>query len=263
MNTATGPYFDKSGRPILRESVIVVVDILGYKKEIYRASRDGQIDSLLEFVYDVICNAFPNVDDPSGIKWFAKMMSDDLVAGYPILGNGIGTFEFLQACYNAGHFQREMMKYGLPVRGGICVGRIHLSEFLVLPNDNILKEIIEVERAADFPRIILMDSSIKFLEKHWNSFTDQDKSEIEILLWNDNDSKRYLNYLRPLSGITGINKRHLLEMHKNFIEGNLEEFSNCERIYSKYIWVADYHNKFCHSVPIFSTQEFLIEPRNT
>ncbi len=259
-NKSIGPYFDSTGKPVLRDSVIVVADILGYSREIKLASQLGQSSPFLNFVYSALKDSFRNVDDPSGKKWIAKMMTDNLVIAYPVLGKGVGSFEFSQACYEIGHFQREMMKYGLPIRGGISVGNIHVSDLLVLPSENILAEMVEAEAIASMPRIVLLDSSKKFLSLHREIFEEE---EISHLLWEDSDSAQFVNYLRPLSRPFLKEGRDLLLAHKQFIEGRLKEFSQRQRIYFKYVWTANYHNKFCSSEPEFSTPEFLIESRST
>ncbi len=79
MNVTTGPYFDGSGLSVLRESVIVVVDILGYEEEVKRTSKDGQSGPFLESLHPVLSKSFRIVDDATGMKWFAKMMTDNLL----------------------------------------------------------------------------------------------------------------------------------------------------------------------------------------
>jgi hypothetical protein len=39
-----------------------------------------------------------------------------------------------------------------------------------------------------------------------------------------------------------------LTKHKEHIEFNLKKFSGVPRIWSKYLWVANYHNYFCQLV---------------
>jgi hypothetical protein len=259
MITTTGPYFDDSGRPVLRESVVVAADILGYKQAVQEASQDGKGGPFLEFLHYALKESFRNVDDLSGKEWFAKMLTDNLLVAIPPLNDSIGAREFIQASFSIGHFQREMIKYGLPVRGGICVGQIHVSDLLIFPANNILSDMDEAEKKASSPRIVLLDSAKMFLCENTPDFSEMDKEDMRYLLWEDSDGAEFVNYLRPLSR-PFIRERHEeILAHKQFIEGRLKSFSRCERVHSKYIWLANYHNKFCRSASDFNSPKFIIE----
>lgn len=258
MNATSAAYFDTSGQPILRESVIVVADILGYARTIQEASQDHLSERLLEFVHLALGKSFPIVDDPSRKKWFAKMMTDNLIVAYPILNDGVGTFEFAQACFSIGHFQREMTKYGLAMRGGICVGRIHVSDLLVFPTPSVLVEMHEAEAIASSPRIVLLHSARRYLSEHSGQFGKLE-GELNSFLWIDQDTAQFVNYLRPLAAPILGDRVDELVAHKQFIEGRLCEFSLLQRIYQKYVWMANYHNKFCRSVPSLNCPDLLVK----
>ncbi len=262
MNVTTGPYFDGSGLSVLRESVIVVVDILGYEEEVKRTSKDGQSGPFLESLHPVLSKSFRIVDDATGMKWFAKMMTDNLLVAYPFLDDDTSNFKFEQACLKIGRFQREMIKFGLPVRGGISIGQIHVSDLLIFPSENILSEMKEAETIAGSPRIVLLDSAKIFLSDNSGLFPD---SDMDGLLWKDEDTARFVNYLRPLASLRPQSKMRIEERnneilaHKQFIEGRLKDFSQCQRVYFKYVWMANYHNRFCRLVPDFNSTGFHID----
>jgi hypothetical protein len=263
MNTTTGPYFDDFGEPVLRESVVVVADILGYKQMIKQKSKEGQSESFLRDVHYALRRSIRIVEDPGRERWFAKMMTDNLLVAYPPLNDDIGSSEFIRACLTVGQIQREMIKYWLPMRGGICVGHVHVSDLLVFPNKNILCEMIQAKKKEKGgpPRIILLDSARKFLSDNSKKFSEVEEELVRHLLWEDGDSAQFVNYLWPPSH--KIEERAAeIPSHREFIEGSLKKFNRCERIYSKYLWLVNYHNKFCRSVPDFNSTKFLINLKN-
>ncbi|MCX6833699.1 MAG: hypothetical protein NTW07_00955, partial [candidate division Zixibacteria bacterium] len=127
MNVATGPYFDDEGQPILRNSVIVAADILGYKQKIQWASqREEKLEPLLYNLYVAIKESFQSVGDTDRIRRFAKMMTDDVLVAYPLPTTDNGITVLLGACLDIARFQANMIGYGLAVRGGISVDKIHM-----------------------------------------------------------------------------------------------------------------------------------------
>jgi len=255
----TGPYFDNNGRPISKNSVVVVADILGYESEIKRISREEHNrQPFLEFLWDAIQESFPYDERSAGDLCAAKMMTDNLLAAYPVRSNSSGLDELKIACFHIGHFQRKLIQRSLPVRGGVSIGKIHVSDLLVFPTEMVLKEMEQADAPGSPPRIVLMDSAMDFLIESRQSMVKEGNDELEDLLRKDEDSSQFVNYLRPLAKALHKEREDEIIAHKQRVEGGLERFSDCQPICSKYKWMAHYHNEFCRSVPEFNRDEYFV-----
>jgi hypothetical protein len=250
------PYFDNNGNPCLKESVVVVADILGFTDMVGEAFQNGRQQNVLEHLHQILGDALKNVTDTSKQKWCYKFFSDNIIVGFPVLGAGNGAFEFPQACHCIGHYQREMAVNGYFMRGGIAVGPIHISDHLIFAQ--IINELKSADKSGEPPRIVLLESAMDYLREHPQ--IDQDPL-VETILWDDRDTK-YVNYLYPLG--VAVNKMNQNEMliHKRHIESNLAKYKNMKiqsNIYNKYVWLAGYHNRFCRENPVYNENSFLIE----
>jgi hypothetical protein len=72
-------------------------------------------------------------------------------------------------------------------------------------------------------------------------------------VYRDTDGQWFLNYLETT--LFGVEEQlegplyHELERHKQRVGTRLREFRSEPRIWSKYAWVANYHNFFCDQYP--------------
>ncbi len=178
-----------------------------------------------------------------------------MIVGYRYLGSGGGAFEFLQACYSIGHFQFELAVRGLFIRGGISVGGIHISDNLIF--GYMLEELSEAEKRANNPRVILLDSAVNYINAHPEIDAD---GLLTGILWDDPDAK-FINYLYPLEACNDTGLVEMLRNHKLKIEWNLNKYRadpDCCSVYEKYIWVANYHNRFCRESHFYSDDAYMI-----
>jgi len=179
VNLSARPYFDDKNEPCLEQSVIVVADVLGYSALVREASQKKEEQELLRKVYGALNKALKNVNDPSGSKWYVKLYSDNLIVGYRFIGTGNGAFEFPQACHSIGYFQREMAVDGFFIRGGIAVGPIHISKNLIY--GLVIEELKQAEKIARYPRIVLLDSAVNYL----NARDGDQRTSLDDILWID------------------------------------------------------------------------------
>ncbi len=259
MSGTTSPYFNDLGRPISVDSVIVIADILGYSQYVKAASQYGQFEARLGDIYHALTQSFPSVSHSGQTNWIAKVMSDTLLVAHPVSAEDPTEEILVEACRSIGHFQREMLTFRLPIRGGVSIGAIHVSDIMVFPEMNAFSELREAEAIAGSPRIVLLDSANQFLSEFALSFRKAQKSDLDDVLLVDDDSLKFVNYLRSHSRLRSKNTYMEIVAHKQIIEGGLEKFCQCQRIFLKYIWMAKYHNRFCRSVSAFNSMEFLVE----
>lgn len=252
MNQLPKPYYDSDGKPCLEESVIVVADVLGFSALTREAFRNGREREQLQTIHRALEKSLKSVSDPSGVKWFTKLFTDNILVGYRFIGTGNGSFEFPQACHSIGHFQREMAMEGFFIRGGIAVGQIHMSDTLIY--GSVLDELLQAEKRALYPRIVLLDSACKHFKTRVHDPLLQD------ILWTDEcDSVSFINYLYPLGAMKNGQRADEISKHKSIIKSRLSEYKSEAGIAQKYAWLARYHNKFCSSSIHWNSKQYCIE----
>jgi len=251
VNLPPKPYFDANGVPCLEQSVVVVADVLGFSAMTREAFKNNREREQLLKIHSALEKSLKNVSDPSGVKWFTKLFSDNIVVGYRFIGTGNGSFEFPQACHSIGHFQREMAVEGFFIRGGISIGQIHMSDTLIY--GRILEELQQAEKRALYPRIVLLDSASKHFE------TRSSDPLLNNIVWTDEcDGTLFINYLYPLGSMKNGQRQEEITKHKLTIEARMDTYKSEGRIHQKYMWLAQYHNRFCSNSRYWNDSSFLI-----
>lgn len=253
MGNQPKPYFDADGKPIMEQSAVALVDILGYTDRIRTAHQNGTEQKELEWFHKQLIEVHPEIQDPSRAKWRLKAWSDNVIVGYPHLGTSVGRIEFFQACNNIGHFQLEMAARGLFIRGGIGVGTVHISDNLIF--GHILADIHTVEETAKNPRVILLKSAEDYVDAHPEIKTD---SQYTNIVRTDDDNIKFINYMYPLHTRRDSLRETMLLDHKRHIEFNLEQYRDNPGIFEKYIWAAEYHNQSCRQSRFYNDPAFMI-----
>lgn len=252
-------YFDKSGTAIPHKSVIVFADILGYSNRIEEASKNGKLAEAVNIFHRVISRVIGQISDLTKEYWYVKAMTDNIVAAFPIPEDSSGFNELEQACSLVGKLQLDLIKWNFPIRGGIAVGAIHISENLYIPSSQVLVESKNVDAISHWPRIVLLDSTREVISDS-RIFPESKIWECDDLLWKDSDGLSYVNYMRPLVFEHLDDKKSSIRTLKSMILGRLKDYEHQQRIRSKYVWMALYHNRFCRSEPgLCKEAEYLIQ----
>ncbi|MEI7868042.1 MAG: hypothetical protein WCI11_09115 [Candidatus Methylumidiphilus sp.] len=260
------PYISKDGKPMLKDSVVAFVDILGYKELVCQEQKNGRSQELLLELHQKLSQSFYQLDGlrdngepifetvrPDQMDFHKiRTFSDNIVIGYPINQfkhmnqNYVkGMFELDSLFSNLALFQLHMVNQGLFVRGAITVGELYIDDLIIFGQALIDAYNAEKEEARD-PRIILTKSAEKMIDEHDSYYQDQPKSNYMLDLYKDSDKKLFLNYLQSLL-IGDYDEQFVqsLEDHKNMVEKKLSEYPSQPKIWSMYAWVANYHNYFC------------------
>jgi hypothetical protein len=169
-----------------------------------------------------------------------KAFTDNIVLGFPILSEGEASTLHIVIDRLRG-FQLFMTIDGFFVRGGVAVGEAYFDEDIVLGPGLLEAYDAEALRARD-PRIVLADSCFQYI------------SELpDAWLLKDADGQFFLNYLDKIAWYNVYDEQEgrtprgidLLTQHKRLVEAKLREYAAEPPIWSKYHWVARYHNFFC------------------
>ena len=268
MNEELNPYRDNEGKKKLQNSIVVFIDILGFKDRVRDSKTKGKSENLFSEFNDVVLLAFEKLNEEIVSH---KSMKDE---GFTFMGNKspyvfhIFTDCFIIACpikeikfsteiYGSDEFykilsmlprlQLELVNRDFFIRGAIAVDEFYMDEHVIYGVAGL--DAYEAEtKLAKYPRIILMESAKNTVEAINEAFMDQGRpKELDMFLEKDkNDDEIFVNYLE-----TSIRVDYEewdiegLEAHKKSINDNLIKNKGNEKNYKKYKWTADYHNNFC------------------
>jgi hypothetical protein len=142
------------------------------------------------------------------------------------------------------NYQLAMALKGFFLRGGLTLGELYIDDELIY-GLALIEAVIMEEEDAKNPRIIISSNVMDIVKKQISFYTDPKESphNTEILL--DNDDKYFIDYLGVVEAMDGGMTQSILEKHRDIILYCLEKFKGNDDIYSKYLWVADYHNYYC------------------
>lgn len=234
--------------PMLVNSVVCTIDILGFSEMIINSCNNGYGDKLLKEVSYLINKNKQCIIPNKYSQGKIKIYTDNMIVGYPVKGDG--QEELYEILENVSEYQFNLSIEGLFVRGGISVGDFYINEDIVF-GPALLDAHITESKLACYPRIILDSKTVDRLQKyikHYECYPQRNK----ILI--DNDGQWFLNYLTTIfKYYTECENEYefeklqieLLLKHKMKIEEMLSIHKTNTNVWDKYVWTANYHNYFC------------------
>lgn len=239
-------YQGKDGRPRLRRSIVAFIDLLGYRSAVVQANELGQQQEFLLKLRHALDDSLGTLRDfvPGHREysplWCVKAFTDNIVLGFPILDEGEAPTLYI-AIDRLSSFQLFMTIDGFFVRGGVAMGDVYFDEDIVFGPGLLEAYATESQRARD-PRIVLADSCRQHAAELANG-----------LLLKDADGQLFANYLDKIGWYDVYDEQDgrkpegvdLLTKHKRLVELKLQEYAADPSVWSKYHWVARYHNFFC------------------
>ncbi|MBX3492065.1 MAG: hypothetical protein KF899_03840 [Parvibaculum sp.] len=263
------PYHDGHDKPQLKQSVLIFMDILGYAEMTSVAHNDGRAQEFLENLYDVLAEGRRSLEEgywlPEGLEGivqkdrsYLKAFTDNIVIGLPIRDDA--EIELGDAFSRVAEFQLTMAIHGFFVRGAISLGSAYVDEIAVFGEALMEAYKGEAYLARD-PRVILTASAVKSADIHLEYYGRGDHAPQVRDLLKDSDGQWFVSYLEEIliaEGERGPNYG-ALSQHKEATERKLAQYRDRPPIFSKYAWVADYHNYFCDAYPQYSFDEYKID----
>ena len=234
--------------PMLVNSVVCTVDILGFSQMIVDSCNNKYGDDLLKEINFLINKNKQCIIKNKYSQGKIKIYTDNMIIGYPIKDDGED--ELNEILDNVSEYQFNLALEGLFVRGGVSVGEFYINEDIVFGPALLDAHHVESDLAC-YPRIVLDDKTVNRLQRYINNY-DIAPQRNKILI--DNDGQWFLNYLNTIfkyytecSNQYEFEKRQieLLFKHKVKIEEMLELHKRNTRVWDKYVWIANYHNYFC------------------
>jgi hypothetical protein len=248
------PYHASGKTPTLIRSVFVFMDLLGYSALIEQSKLDGNQQEVLELLHGALMGGRTWLEEkhlPSEFRelsekddYSLKAFTDNIVIGWPIRDDAES--EFGNAFFKLAMFQFNMVTSGFFIRGAISAGEAYVDDVAVF--GEALTEAHDGESClARDPRIILVPSAVTTVQKHLCYYTPSINAPHVRDILRDSDGQWFLNYLDCVliaESEQGPFYDELLK-HKAVVEERLSKYKEHPGIWSKYAWVAGYHNFFC------------------
>jgi len=240
--------------PTLRNSVLAYMDILGYSDMIRESEELGTQQEVLSRLYTTLSKERERLEEKTDSQqqlrefikkdnYALKAFTDNIVMGWPIRDDG--EFEFWSAFSKLGIFQLHMVTSGFFIRGAISVGTAYIDEIAVFGKALTEAHKGESSLARD-PRIILTTSAMKVAREHLTHYSEPRHAPHTRDILQDSDGQWFLNYLDCIliaENDQGPFYGEFLK-HKTIAEQKLQQHRGNPPIWSKYAWVAGYHNYF-------------------
>ncbi|WP_410498198.1 hypothetical protein [Chitinibacter sp. S2-10] len=262
------PYHVDGVEPTLRKSAFVFMDILGYSDMLRHSDSEGAQQETLRRVYKALEDGRTWLEDGHvDVEWremlpkdryALKAFTDNIVIGWPVRDDAEA--ELGSAFSKLAHFQFDMVTAGFFIRGAISVGDAYVDEIAVFGGALSEAYIGESTKARD-PRIILTESAATAVKQHLTYYGNPSHAPQTRNILRDSDGQLFLNYLDCLLIAEDEHGPFYdqLEKHKVVIEVELKKHKANPVIWSKYAWVAGYHNYFCDLYPQYFSEEHKIQ----
>ena len=224
------------------QHLVAFFDILGFSNMVSADMTDEEAQERIEHFDDALKFCRENYGKPwsweSG-EFSVKMFSDCICVSVPADIENVDAFfsilTYLQAIYSLND---------IALRGGVTVGRHYVNEQIIF--SEALVEAYKLEQATKQPRIVVSDKLRAFIMDD----TSTNERRVAASLFQSayvqkdpEDDRVFLDYLNfmPAAKDDG----DMLRRHRDWIVKNLAEQSD-DRIRAKYIWLRDYHNRWCN-----------------
>lgn len=240
--------------PTLRNSVLVFMDILGYSAMIRESEELGTQQEVLFRLYTTLSKEREWLEERTVSQqqlrefikkdnYALKAFTDNIVMGWPIRDDA--EYELGSAFSKLAFFQLQMVTSGFFIRGAISVGNAYVDEIAVFGKALTEAHIGELSLARD-PRIILTTSAMNAAREHLTHYSEPRHAPHTRDILQDSDGQWFLNYLDCIliaENDQGPFYDEFLK-HKTIVEQMLQQHRGNPSIWSKYAWVAGYHNYF-------------------
>lgn len=187
-----------------------------------------------------------------------KAFTDNIVLAWPIRQDA--EIELGTVFSKLSDFQFTMSLEGFFVRGGISIGSAYVDDVVVF-GDALSQAFIAENTLARDPRIVLAETAVRAVKVHLGYYASPRYAPQTSELLCDLDGQWFVNYLNSVLYVADEYGPFYDEFlkHKAAVELKLSQYKTSPSIFSKYAWVAGYHNFFCDLHPRYFSNEHRIE----
>ena len=247
------PFQSSRIQPRLQKSVVTFVDILGYRELISTTQTKRDSADLLKRLHSALsksrqyidpefraaASSFYSAKDKSAMRAF----TDNIVIGRPVRFDA--HIELAAALREISYFQLTMASHGFFVRGGVAIGSLYMDDIAVFGSGLLEAYNAEVHAARD-PRIVLAGSAQLAVNRFLKSGDSGDITAFNSYVLRDLDGQYFVDYLSTIFREDGGIHLNELQEHRRVVSEKLASHRDEPSIWSKYRWVANYHNFVCN-----------------
>ena len=222
--------------------VAAYIDILGFKTLIDQSEENWQEATKKVLLIDQKLRAIFTAREGGIVRFF----SDNVYVSVPLIKDGElyadNLFHIFREMYEMQWFFVEV---GIFIRGGIAVGTQFATE-TTLFGTALVKAYLAESKCAIVPRIVVDDSLIDALVEHGNQMSRKAYvPNTRLLIRRDEDGVLFMDYMSLWDDWTWMDsyKTEIFLKHREIILAEIDA-TNDERILSKHLWLAKYHNVY-------------------
>lgn len=241
-------YQSSTGRPLIKDSFCLFIDILGFSHNITEADKNGKQQWHLSRIYSAIENAQKQIKNKhSKSIWTTKLFSDNLLLACPIddIGRRDAEGHFGAIIYPIKQYQLELVLKGYFVRGGWSVGNLFVDNNMIY--GQALIDAYDTESKVAKYACIAISNTLRQLitDKYLSYYANSSDAPFNSDLLVDSDNRLIVNYLTNLMEEQQIDFLSLSK-HKISIEAKIRKYKKSPML-DKYEYSAQYHNYFCQT----------------
>jgi hypothetical protein len=258
----------------LLPSFCAYLDILGFSLAIEEAYAQKREQQLLAEISEALNKSTVELKEFRGRSpaMTVKFFTDNIVIG--LQQTCWDEMELLNLCWFVANYQMEMACKGFFIRGGISVGTLFSNDSIVFGNALLKAYKLENTKAC-YPRIIIDPILKESVEKQLATKIDWFRNTVNFQLMRDVDDCLFVNYLHKTfethrrrdfqPGFAYYPNEDKIMIHRRQVERRLKEVRSKPEIWSKYFWVANYHNGFCDRLgkPHCKIDESFLSPKGS
>lgn len=250
-NNGKSDYFF-AGKPVHRLSYCAFLDVLGFSERLRASYKDGSADTLLESFHQILAKSIAQLkENTDGSMLYFKSFTDNVVLAHPRFSDDMES-EFGFILWAINEYQFQMALKGFFIRGGLAVDLLFMDENSVY--GAALLEAYGLEsKVAVNPVVVLCENTMKLVDKHISYYSGEIAPQHRYVLKGP-DGRYFLNYLTECI-VEGDDREFLdaksLRLHKQQIESALKTYAAVPSVFSKFAWLAAYHNYFCDTVSCY------------
>ncbi|WP_141118338.1 hypothetical protein [Pantoea sp. AMG 501] len=238
-----------NGKPIHRRSYCAFLDILGFSARTSASYRDGTENTLLAKFHHILTESISSLEeDTDESMLYFKSFTDNVVLAHPDFSNEMES-EFALVLFAIREYQFKMALNGFFIRGGLAVGQLFMDSNSVYGAALLESYRLESNVAVN-PIVVLCDETMKMVDEHLKFYAKGAAPQLRDVLKGP-DGRYFINYLVECI-IDDLYEQRLdtnsLILHKQQIEEALKTYATIPTVFSKFAWLASYHNYFCDMI---------------
>ncbi len=238
-----------AGKPVHLLSYCAFLDVLGFSERIRTSYKDDTANTLLERFHRILAKSIARLkEDTDESMLYFKSFTDNVVLAHPRFSEDMES-EFGFTLWPIREYQFQMALNGFFIRGGLAVDQLFMDENSVYGMALLTAHDLESKVAVN-PIVVLCDNTMKLVDKHIGYYSGEVAPQVRDVLKGP-DGRYFLNYLVECI-IEGDEREYLdaksLRRHKKQVESALKTYASIPAVFSKFAWLAAYHNYFCDTV---------------